>query len=129
MNNYSPLEHIANGIYAANKIRNLRQPVFEQDSRTSVHPDSISMLREILDIIHEYIPETHKRALEDTITKSSLCNDTYKSLKEHFAAIKTRGGIDKSNLIKTLHIMKPVLNNNTQTLIEKVMKAYEIFNS
>ena len=128
MNTYSPLEHIANGIYAANKIRNLRQPIFEQNSRTSVHPDNISMIRQILDIVHEYIPETHKKALEDTIDKSNLCNETYKSLKQHFTTIKTRG-IDNDNLIQTLHIMKPVLNNNTQNLIEKMMKAYEIFNS
>lgn len=120
------LEHIANGFYAAAEIRNMYNTRLHENADTSVRASSISMMDQIFDILTRYSPQRDREPLEKTARQSSIYIDTYRNLKQQLKSPETRK-VNKDNFVNTLSLMKPVLSNRDKTLVDKILKLYEIF--
>jgi len=58
-----------------------------------------------------------------------MYSEVYRGLKHEIRDIKSQNKIHKNDIIKTLHILQPVVNRRSQTLIEKILKIQEILDS
>lgn len=128
MNRNRKLEHLANGFNAAGKINNMRKSQSRDDSNNSLSPNNLNAIREMLQTIAEFSPEYHRKPLEGTIYKSNEYINTYRDLKHHFRSV-SKQRVDAESFVKTLGIIKPVVNNNQQVMIEKLLRVYEILKS
>lgn len=128
MNKNKKFEHLANGFHAAGKINNMRRSNLRGDSSNSFSSSNITVLSEMLQTIAEYSPDSHRGSLEGTIYKSNEYINTYRNLKNHFRSVSNQK-INTESFVRTLDLVKPVVNNNQQVLIEKILKVYEIIRS
>lgn len=130
MNKYEKLETITNGINAANKIRSLQSSAGNQRSDTSNSIDTVALLSQMLGIIAQYSPETdRKNLLNERLDKTRMYSEAYKGLKHEIRDIKSNNRVGKDDIIKTLHILQPVVDTHRQTLIEKILRIQEILDS
>lgn len=127
MDKYKKLETITNGINAAHKIRSLQNSTSYQ--RADGKPDTLTLLSEMLSVIAQHSPETHRSSLSERLDKTNVYGEAYRGLKQHVKGIKSNDRIEKNDIIKTLHIIKPVVDERKQTLIEKILKIQEILDS
>jgi hypothetical protein len=126
MDKRKKLDNIANGFYAAGKIRDVYQSNLRSDNTAAVRASSTDLLGQILNIITQYSPEKHQEPLKRTLQKSSTYIETYKSLKQHMKTPESRS-MSRHNFVHTLMLMSPILSNRRQLMVEKVLKLYELF--
>ncbi|ODM26555.1 hypothetical protein A7W90_10175 [Clostridium sp. Bc-iso-3] len=130
MNKYEKLETITNGINAANKLRTLQSSALNQRADTSNNIDQVGLLSEMLSIIAQYSPNTDRNnLLNENLNKTLMYSEVYKGLKHGISDIKSNNRVGKDDIIKTLHILQPVVDTRRQTLIEKILKIQEILDS
>lgn len=129
MNNYKKLDYITRGINAANSIRSIKNSAVTDTMERSEKPDTLSMLSQMLDVIAQYYPNDRDQTIGDRLHKSTIYGETYRSLKQHVRTLKSNNRIERDDLIKTLKIIKPVVNTKKKQFIEKLVKIHEILNS
>ncbi|NLD45721.1 MAG: hypothetical protein GX660_00785 [Clostridiaceae bacterium] len=129
MNNYKKLDYITRGINAANGIRSIKNSTKTETRDTSDKPDTLSMLSQMLDVIAQYYPDDRNQELGDRLHKSTIYGETYRSLKQHVRTLKSSDRMERDDLIKTLKIIKPVVDTRKKQFIEKLVKIHEILNS
>ncbi|HOM01485.1 MAG TPA: hypothetical protein PLH43_01475 [Acetivibrio sp.] len=130
MNKYEKLEAITNGINAANKIRTLQSSATNERADAIANIDQVGLISQMLDIIAQYSPNTHrKRLLNENLNKTRMYSQVYKGLKHEMKDIKSSNRVGKKDIINTLHILQPVVDNRSRTLIEKILKIQEILDS
>lgn len=122
------LEAISNGFYAANKIRQTLDPIADNNSRISVHRDNLESINEIFNIIKQYFPNSYRHNFLPAIDKSMEYSRAYKNIKQHFSSEKDKK-MDNEMFIKTVKVMKPILNNKQNVIIDKFLKIAEILYS
>jgi len=122
------LEHIANGIQAASKIQKVYKSAFRSASGTPVIAAGRPMLAEIIKIIAEHSPDTHRKILGETLNKSYQYSEAYKNIKQHLRATRNQA-IDKEALVKTLNAMRPLLSNRRKAMVDKLLKIYQMLKS
>lgn len=128
MKNGKSLDYIANGFHAANKIRNIQKSNLREERNSLIKPGSAETLRQMLEVIAQYSPDTYKEHLGATLEKVALYSDSYRNLKQHLNTTRQQG-LNKDQLVKTLSLMKPVVDARHQVIIDKITKIYEILNS
>lgn len=126
MNRYVLLENIANGIHAANKIRNLQAPG-TRSSGSSMKLDQVALISEIIQSIAQYSPEKSRERLSNAGTICREYCNTYKNLKYHMKSGSRSPQNSKEQFVGSLRILEPVLDNRKKTAIQKIMKIYELF--
>lgn len=130
MNKYEKLESITNGINAANKIRTLQSSTLSQRSDTSNNIDTAALLSQMLSIIAQYSPNTDRgNLLNERLDKTRMYSEAYKGLKHEIRDIKSNNRVGKEDIIKTLHILQPVVDTRRQTMIEKLLRIQQILDS
>jgi hypothetical protein len=128
MDRYRSWNRIANGFYAADKIKNLITSPISNNQRASVMESNLSAIIEVLRIIGEYSPDNHRPVINNIVEKSTLYSNAYQNLKDHIQSnAGNTGNLD--SVAKALSIIKPVVSNNPGITIEKVLKIYEIIKS
>ncbi|MCX7921200.1 MAG: hypothetical protein N3B21_04130 [Clostridia bacterium] len=126
MDKNKKLEYITNGLNAASKIRDEYHSSLTRGQDNTVSPGTIDMINRLLRILTEYAPETHSNILAKTNSRSNLYINTYRTLKTHLNKTKTEK-INKASFVKALTIMKPVLDNNRQAMVDKIVQFYNLF--
>lgn len=125
MNRYIMLENIANGIHAANRIRQLQKSsTRSSDSDSPI--DNIALISEIIQSIARYSPGNSRAPLSQT---GNLCREycnTYKNFK-HFLRSSRSRGTNKEQFVNSLRILEPIMDNKKKAAISKIMKIYELF--
>lgn len=122
------LEHITKGLQAASKIQKVYNSSLRSNSNTSVRAGNKSMLADIIGIIAEHSPDTHKRTLEEALSRSYQYSEAYSHIKQHLRTVRNQK-MNKENFIETLNVVRPILSNRRKALVDKVMKIFEIINS
>jgi hypothetical protein len=129
MNNSKYLQSIANGIYAADKVRNLLETTnVRSNTPSGVVGNRIAVLGEIIKVIANYLPvENSQRGsnIQELVNKSTMCGNTYSQLKQHLFHAK-EGRLKQGQLIETLAIVRPLLKDEPRVTVDKVLKIYEI---
>jgi len=129
MDNGKYLQSIANGIYAANEVRNLlKAPNMRSDNTTGMVARSISVFGEVIKVIADYLPvENNQRGsnIKEMVNKSAAYGNTYSQLKQHLVSAR-QSRLNKDHLIETLAIVKPLLKDEPRTTVDKVLRIYEI---
>lgn len=128
MNSQELLKSIANGIYAAEKIRNIQNSTVRQDPNVTVRPSNMARLGEMLQVIAEYYPGNKKKLLEEATYIGNIYSNAYRSLKYYLMESRNKGA-DMETFLKALNSIKPVLSNNHKIVIDKMTKIYEIITS
>jgi hypothetical protein len=128
MDKHTKLQHLANGFHAAGRINNIRKSNSLTRSEDSSNSINISILKEMLQTIAEFSPTAHRGPLEGTLHRSYEYIDTYQNLKNHFRAVSNQK-INTESIVRTLGLIKPVVNNSQQNMIEKLLRIYEIIKS
>ncbi len=129
MDNSKYLQSIANGIYAADKVRNLLEiSNVRSNTPSGMLAHRISVLGEIVKVIADYLPaENSYRGsnIQDIVNKSTTYGNTYSQLKQHLFHAK-EGRLKQGQLIETLAIVRPLLKDEPGITVDKVLKIYEI---
>lgn len=126
MDKRTKMDSIANGFYAAGKIREALQSNLRSDSTTAVRVSNTDLLGQVLDILSQYSPETRREPMQRTLQKSSVYMQTYKNLKQHMKTTESRS-MSRHNFVHTLTLMSPILSGRRQLMVEKILKLYELF--
>jgi hypothetical protein len=119
------LHGITNGIITAGKIHNIYKSNLHSDSRTVIKAGRLSMINDILQALSEHSPDKPAKLLSETIDKTVTFSNTYKGLKRHLSLSQERS-MTGNDMLETLSIMKPALNNQQKVLIDKIIKIYDI---
>lgn len=122
------LQQITNGLQAASKIKSVSRRSLSNDGGTTVMPGNVRRLNEMLQIIAEHSPDSHKMILGDTLQKSSQYYKVYRDLKQHFKSVRGQR-MNMDILLKTLAAMRPSLSHDSKAMIDKIHKIYEILKS
>ena len=118
------LENITKLLLAADKIRNLRKEGLREGDDVSVKPDKLSMLRETLQIVSEYVPETRKRSFGHALKSSNHYCGNYCDLKRHFREMKGQK-LEFNHVLKTMKAIMPMLENNHRASLGKAVSVLE----
>lgn len=129
MNKYQKLEQITNGINAAYKIQNARNSLNRKSPEERQETSNVDLLLQMLSVIAQYSPETHRNSLSDRLEKSTVYHDTYKNLKQHIKSIQSDRQVNSEGIVRTLEIVKPVVDKDKRSAIEKVLQIHEILKS
>ncbi len=129
MDRNQKLEQITNGINAAYKIKTATNSLNRKASENRQETNNVELLLQMLTVIAEYSPEPHRNTLSDNLEKSTVYHNTYKNLKQHIKNIQTNRHVDSEGLVRTLELVKPVLDKDRRSLIEKMLQIHEILKS
>lgn len=128
MDKTTKLQNITNSINAAARIQKAYKSSMRTGSNTSVMPNRMSVLCEILSTIAESFPTPNRTAMTEAIHKSSQYHDTYRNLKNHILNLKDKR-MDRDGFINTLQVLFPLLNASQAANVGKMLKIHEILKS
>jgi hypothetical protein len=128
MDKYKKLETITNGLNAANKIMTLQTSAINQRSKDSAYINP-ALLSQMLHVIAQYSPDKNKILLTRSLEQTDRYRKAIRELKEEVLNIREKNRINKDDVIRTLHIIKPIVDPNRQTILEKILKIQEILDS
>ncbi len=129
MDRYQKLEQITNGINAAYKIKTVTSSSNRKDSENRQDINNVELLLQMLSVIAEYSPEPHRNILSDNLEKGTVYHNTYKNLMQYIKNLQTNRHVDSEGLARTLELVKPVLDKDRRSLIEKMLQIHEILKS
>lgn len=127
MNGYKNLYDLANGIYAAGRIREVLNSTRIGETRGLNDTNIIQAFSRILDILSEYAPEKQRNILAGTANKSRIYMDVFKNLNQNLNTYRGNRRLDRNNIVNTLTILQPVLGPRERILIDKIVKLNEVF--
>jgi len=129
MDRNQKLEQITNGINAAYKIKNVRDSLTQNDSNDRQEINNVDFLMQMLSVIAEYSPEPHNNTISKKLEKSAVYHNTYKNLKQHIKDIQTNRQVDTEGLAKTLEIVRPILDGDKRSFVDKMLQIQKILKS
>lgn len=123
------LNTIADSFRAAYKIQTIKNSsLVRSDGTSSVRKAEPDTLKEMLQVLTQYSPESYRGNISKSLEESSLYADTYKNLKQHLKSTSSRS-VKSEDLIDVMQIVKPALKGKNLHVIEKVLRIYEIMRS
>lgn len=125
MNNQEFLSYIANGIYAAQKIRGMQDSYLRRDENATVRSSGLEVINDIIKVIAEYFPGNDRSMLDRITYTSEIYSNAYRGLKSFITESRGKSP-DINSIMRLLVTMKPILGNNQKVMIDKVTRIYEI---
>lgn len=128
MANKRTIETLTKGFDAAERIRQATRSNLREDESLAVKPSNLYIANEIFEILKDYAPEPQKEVLTNALFKTREYSNSYRSLKQHLHGTRGRN-IAAVDVVKALEMMKPMLKNNQNILIDKMSKIFNILQS
>lgn len=128
MDKYKKLESITNGINAAHKLMTLKNSAANQRSDDSPYITP-ALLSQMLQVIAQHSPDRSKTPLKRSLDQTNLYTKAIRELKQEALNIREKNRVYKDDIIKTLHILKPIMDPRRQSIIEKIIKIQQILDS
>jgi hypothetical protein len=116
------IEKVTALLQAVEKIKSARD--VREGGNVSVRPDTISMLHDAMQIVCEYLPDTHKNNFSNALKSSHHYCGTYKNLKSHIRELDGQNP-DFDNISKTVKVIMPMLDNRQKAPINKILNVLE----
>lgn len=130
MPNYNSLINVTNYFNAATKIKNMELGDMRSGTALKKLYNSPDLLRQALKTIVDAAPASKHRTdinIHNRIDKGTKMLSTYHELNSRIN--KTRASdINIKDVIDVARIVKPILKNDVQTNIQKIVEIYEIIN-
>ncbi|HHW00667.1 MAG TPA: hypothetical protein GXX36_14105 [Clostridiaceae bacterium] len=127
-NKYEKLEYITKGICAANKINEMYNSRIQTRDGSSIMPDRLDMLCEMLNIIAQYSPAPQSRLLGNAADKSAKYSEAYRNIKLQINNVRSNG-MNIDTVISTLKYIRPLLRGQQLHTIDKIIRVYDIIKS
>lgn len=128
MENKLSIENISNGLRVLQKLKQLYKPEDRQESgenQTYVQPDRLSLLQETIMSISDFFPAVRGGAYSEAFKQGSRYSSAYHEIKRHIR--KTNGSrLDTAQVIRSLKLVVPILNNSQQVYVDKIVKIFDI---
>lgn len=118
------LENITMLLRAADKIRKAGSPELREGDSVLVRPEKLSMIRDTMQIISGYLPETHKLPFKNALKSCDRYCSTYRNLKKHLREINVQEP-DVSHVLTTLKVIMPMLENQQMIPLRKAVSILE----
>ncbi len=125
MERHQLIEQITNGFNAASKIRKMYNSPLQRNEDTAVNKSRVAIMQEALQILGNHSPGPVGNDLEATLRSVSVYFDTYMNLKRHLSENRNGPG-NTERFAGGLGIVRPALSNRQKTMIDKMLKIYEI---
>jgi len=122
------LDNIANGIHAANKVHQIYSSRLSRSQGRVRGYEGIDVLNEIIKVLSGYSPDRYRGRLSSALRKGGELSNTYHSFKQHLGLMRSQR-MNRDLFIKTLDVIRPVVDSRKRNLIEKALKIHEIINS
>lgn len=125
------IESVTNGLLTVQKLKQLYKPAKRQEDGediTNVRPDKLSLLQDTLTAIKDFLPETRDSSFSEAFRQGSHYSRAYREIKHH---VRDIGGnrTDMAQILKTLKLVIPILDNRQKIYMDKVVKIFDILQS
>lgn len=131
MSNLPNIENITNGLVTLQKIKQLYKPESRaEDIEASeyVQPDRLSLIQEILSTVTNLIPQTRGTSYSIAFSQGNRYSSAYRDIK-HQIRNMNRSSPSQTQILQTLKLAAPILDNKQKLYIDKVMKIIDILQS
>lgn len=125
MDNKLSLEKITKGLQTVERIKQAFGSKPREDSKTSVKPDNLSLVRDTLQMIAEFWPDMRGGLFNEAFQQSNRYSGAYREIKKHFKDMRGQK-TDISQVLKTFKVIMPVLDNRQKVNFDKIVKIIEI---
>jgi hypothetical protein len=125
MDNKLSLEKITMLLQAADKIRNAGNLEFREEGGVSVSPDKLSRIRDTMQLISGFLPETHRLSFNNALKSCNLYSNSYCTLKKHLRNLKGQDP-DVNHILSTLKVVMPMLENQQTVPLRKAVSIIEV---
>lgn len=109
------LDNITNGLLT---IQRLKQP-------SHIYPDKLSLIQDTLSSVISFLPETRGLSYSEILSRCNIYSTAYRGIKHQVRDMK-RGHVDISQLLSSLKLIVPLLENRQKLYMDKVVKIAEI---
>ncbi len=126
-----PIESITNGLLTLQKVRQLYQKQTRaegEDTYEYVQPDRLSLMQEILSTVSNLIPQTRGVSYSTAFSQGNRYSSAYRGLKQHIRGLN-RNTPDQNQILKTLRLVIPILDNRQKVTVDKILKIADILQS
>ena len=120
------LEKVTALLQAAEKIKSARN--VRDDGNVSVKPDALTMLHDTMQVVCEYLPDTHRNSFNNALRNCHQYCGTYKNLKSHIRELDSQNP-NFDNVAKTIKVIIPMLGNRQKAPVIKILNVIEALRS
>ncbi|NJD03345.1 MAG: hypothetical protein FIA99_12305 [Ruminiclostridium sp.] len=124
MDNKLSLENITMLLLAIDKIRKASSPELRKADDLSFRPDKLSMIKDMMQIISGYLPETHRLSFNNALISCNRYCGAYCSLKNHLRGLKGQEP-DVSHILSTFKAVMPMLEKKQTVPLHKAIAILE----
>lgn len=126
-----PIENITNGLITLQKVRQLyqKQTRAEEDAQEYVQPDRLSLMQEILSTVGNFMPQTRGMSYSSAFNQGNRYSNAYRELKQHIRGLNRNRDLDQNQILKTIKLLIPILDNKQRVTVDKILKIADILQS
>lgn len=131
MGNLPNIESITNGLVTLQKIRQLYKPESRAGSDEEsgyIQPDRLSLIQDILSTVTNFIPQTRGVSYSNAFNQGNRYSSAYRELKHQIRSMN-RNSIDQHQILQTLKLITPILDNKQKVYMDKFIKISDILQS
>jgi len=125
MDNKLSLEKITMLLQAADKIRNAGSPEFREEGGVSVTPDKLLRIRDTMQLISGFLPETHRLNFNNALKSCNRYSSSYCTLKKHLRNLKGQNP-DINHILSTIKVVMPMLESQQTVPLRKAVSIIEV---
>lgn len=125
------IESVTNGLLTFQRLKQLYQPAREGSEEKlpeRITPDKLSLLMDTLTAVSDLIPVTRGPSFGEAFRLGSHYSGQYREMKRHVAGM-SGGNIDRTNILKGLKLITPMLGNKQKSYMNKIVKIFDILES
>ena len=131
MGNLPNIENLTNGLVTLQKIKQLYKPESRADGEEAseyIQPDRLSLIQEILSTVTNFIPQTRGTSYSIAFSQGNRYSSAYRDLKHQIKSMN-RSTPNQNQILQTLKLAAPILDNKQKVYMDKVMKIVDILQS
>lgn len=131
MKNPITIDDITNGLVTFQKVKQLYNRVHrisEEGSEQSVLPDRLSLMREIITTISNFMPQTRSGSFSSAFEQGIRFSSAYRELKRHVGSMN-RNSPAEEDIFRFLKFLMPVLDMRQRVYMDKVVSIIDILKS
>jgi hypothetical protein len=131
MKNPITIDDITNGLVTFQKVKQLYNKdhrISEEGSEQSVLPDRLSLMREIITTISNFMPQTRSGSFSSAFEQGIRFSSAYRELKRHVGSMN-RNYPAEEDIFRFLKLLMPVLDMRQRVYMDKVVSIIDILKS
>lgn len=131
MRNLPNIENITNGLVTLQKIKQLYKPESRAEGTEVsgyIQPDRLSLIQEVLSTVTNFIPQARGTSYSIAFSQGNRYSSAYRDLKHQIKSMN-RSSPNQTQILQTLKLAAPILDNKQKVYMDKIMKIVDILQS